>query len=211
MSTKQINAPALEAYEAAERLRHEFMLHELNQLIGRKRYSRKAVGSFLSRHCNSYDRLPAILDIIECCWLDGKQIFMLLRDQWTGFDNVGVHADKIREILLEYSADTHHMMDAKDKKAWAKLPDIIKVYRGCYPINRDGLCWSLCQQTAFKFTGMARYRGDGAPLMLAGTVRRKDAVLKLGRNEKEIVSALVTITGETTCEKWEPDKIYAPQ
>ena len=87
------------------------------------------------------------------------------------------------------------MMDPDERAALARLPTNFAVYRGCYEINRKGLSWTIEWATAARFPYLMRYwRPKESPLLITGTVLRDRTVLKLDRNEQEIISAQVKVT-----------------
>lgn len=166
----------------------------------------------LNHYEDSYGRLPCTLEFHRRGLIDTRGLFRVLREIWTTCDGVGEQAEEMRRLFRCHPSYLHLMMTAAERRALAALPEEIRVYRGCYPCNRDGLSWSLNQHLAYKFTGMNRYRVAGqTPLMLHGIVSRNHCCLKLGRNEEEIVSVEVKVIREHTTEMWTPEKVYDPQ
>lgn len=89
------------------------------------------------------------------------------------------------------------MMCAEERAALAALPECITVYRGCYAVNRAGLSWTTDRALAAGFPALARYRRRvERPLLRTGIVRRDRAVLKLDREEQEVVAHYVSIVAE---------------
>jgi len=71
---------------------------------------------------------------------------------------------------------------------------MLTVYRGCYGINRVGLCWTLDRAVAERFPTYNRYRRPGlVPELLTGRVAKDRAVLLLDRGEQEIIAPRVRI------------------
>ncbi len=138
----------------------------------------------------SYERLPSMLEWAGFC--DSGDWLQELGEQWTGFDNVGVHADELAEAVFMHHEGGYPvgpMMDAKELAAYHDLPEILTIYRGCYGINKWGLCWSLDRSVAESFPFCLRYGGEGRPLLVKATLHKsKVAALKLGRGEAEIVT-----------------------
>jgi hypothetical protein len=84
------------------------------------------------------------------------------------------------------------MMGSKEKAALRALPEIISIYRGCYPNNRSGLSWSTDKEIAVGFTLQNRYQQSGQPrLLLESRVKREHAVLILDRDEQEIIATKI--------------------
>jgi hypothetical protein len=145
------------------------------------------------RFCNSYSRLPSMLSLYpsshQSAW------FEVLGEEWSCCDNVGNYRNELGEIFITATrSDFELMMVDDERQTFGTLPDEIIVYRGCYPINIDGLSWSLSKDVAARFPKMARYqRADSQPLLLTGKILKSDCILKLDRREQEIVSCKVRL------------------
>lgn len=86
------------------------------------------------------------------------------------------------------------MMDREDRMALARMPERIKVWRGCWAGNLDGWSWSLDRRKAEWFAH--RYPVDGKPLLAAGEVARDEVVAFVsGRGESEIVADPAKVRG----------------
>ncbi len=80
------------------------------------------------------------------------------------------------------------MMEPDELATLTKMPAIIKIYRGCYENNQDGLSWTTDRAIAERFTTLHRYsRPNEAPLLLEDSIDSGRAVLKLERDEWEII------------------------
>ena len=78
-------------------------------------------------------------------------------------------------------------MNADEKEAFARLRDKITIHRGCGPINKLGISWSLNREIATRFPFSQRYHTD-QPLLLTATISKdRVAALKLGRAEQEVI------------------------
>lgn len=126
------------------------------------------------------------------------QWFSLLGDSWSVCDNISRWRSDLRIILRRATREElDFMMDAKEREFLAELPEHVTVYRGCYPINRAGLSWTMERSVAERFPTLNRYRRrDAQPLVRIGTVRRNRAVLKLDRGEQEVIAHDVRILKE---------------
>lgn len=155
-----------------------------------------AASALILRWCNSYERLPNVLALRR--HMAAPDWWRLLGCEWSGFDNVGQHHDRLRAYLLKANAtNLRAMMRRHEARALAAMPEVLTVYRGCYRINAGGLSWTLCRETAAKFPALNRYRRNGdTPLVLTGTVTRARAVLKLGRSEREVICTAVLVHDE---------------
>jgi hypothetical protein len=121
--------------------------------------------------------------------MPSRDWFVQLGDAWSACDNIWEHRPVLR-TLLSYAgrAELDSMMSAEERAALQRLPDRITVWRGCYPINRAGLSWTLDREVATGHTKKNRYsRSDQIPLLRKALVRRDRAVLKLDRNEQEVI------------------------
>ena len=126
------------------------------------------------------------------------QWFSLLGDSWSVCDNISRWRSTLRTILRRATREElDFMMDANECESLADLPECITVYRGCYPVNRAGLSWTMDRTVAERFPTLNRYRlRDQQPLLRTGTVRRDRIVLKLCRNEREVIAHHVRILKE---------------
>ena len=156
---------------------------------------------FLTRWCNSLERLPEVLSMRRR--MSAPDWWRLLGAEWDGFDNVGIHRHRLRAYLVRANAaNLRAMMRRHERRALAAMPEVLTVYRGCYSINRHGLSWTLCKETAAAFPTLNRYRRNGdTPLLLTGTAPRDRAVLKLGRSEREVICPNVEIRSEQPIEE----------
>jgi hypothetical protein len=144
---------------------------------------------WISTECGSTDKFRAIFH------LHGEMAFSewltLLGEFWTDSDNVGVYKDQLIWILREYLDEPEsvipELMNAHEKEAFARMPEEITIYRGCGPINKLGLSWSLSREIATRFPFSRRYHTD-QPLLLTATIcKDRAAALKLGRTEQEVI------------------------
>lgn len=146
------------------------------------------------RFCDSYTRLPAVLDLAprmaDHDWL------RLLGAEWSGFDNIGVHLPELLP-LLPAGGPVMPMMTKAEAARHAALPELVTVYRGCGPENQNGLCWSLDGATAERFPFTHRYRA-AVPLLLTGQAQKADVLaIKLDRNEAEVIASRVSVLSVT--------------
>jgi hypothetical protein len=81
------------------------------------------------------------------------------------------------------------MMNDKELIEWNKLPDTITAYRFCYDNNRMGFSYTLSKEVAEDFSTYQRYQQKGkAKYIITASISKKYAVLKLDRNEVEIIA-----------------------
>jgi hypothetical protein len=149
--------------------------------------------SLLSRHCDSYNRIPTLIDLWGACVVEQDDWLKLLGDEWSSSDNIGLHLDSLLdetplgEVFAGY--DKRHLMTDEEWEAFEKLPDAVTVFRGCYANNKWGLSWSLDRAVAEKFPTLHRYRQQGQPLLVKALACKADiAALKIEREEYEVIT-----------------------
>lgn len=128
-------------------------------------------------------------------WMFPDDWFRALGQVWSSCDNIAAHADYLRSMLMGADRELlDALMDEDDRAAYDQLPEVINVYRGCYDFNRDGLSWTLSKDVAERFTTLLRYcQPDHEPLLLTGRVNKADVVMKVDREEQEIIAAQVRL------------------
>jgi hypothetical protein len=143
---------------------------------------------------NSYTRIDVVMDAMGPVGF-GPDWFRLLGEQWSVCDNLSRWRTTLRTILARASREhLNEMMTDEERSALAALPATLTIYRGCYRCNRAGLSWTLDRAVAEKFPRFMRYYRRGEqPLLLTARVPRVRAVLKLGRDEAEIIPAIARI------------------
>lgn len=141
----------------------------------------------IDRHCDSYNRMTTLLDAYQL--LEREHFFKALGRNWCCSDNIWEHRDQLSQILSNASRkELDLMMEPNELAALANMPAIIKVYRGCYENNRNGLSWTTDKAIAERFTAQHRYnRPHEEPILLEQLIDKKHAVLKLERDEWEII------------------------
>jgi hypothetical protein len=141
----------------------------------------------IDRLCDSYNRMGTLLDAYP--HLEREYFLKALGRHWCCSDNIREHKDQLSQILSNASRqELDLMMEPDELAALAKMPAIIKIYRGCYENNQDGLSWTTDRTIAERFTTLHRYsRPNEAPLLLENSIPIGRAVLKLERDEWEII------------------------
>ena len=138
-----------------------------------------------TRYCNSYSRLPRLLEIAT---MADRDAWLVMLGQMWGFDNVSEYQD----ILLKYlrkRTPARQMMDPNELEVYENLGDEVTIYRGCYSSNRRGICWSLDRDAAARYPFMDRYVQPGTPLLVEGVVNKgKIIAVKLNYGEVEIIT-----------------------
>ncbi|MBS0213191.1 MAG: hypothetical protein JSR26_08455 [Proteobacteria bacterium] len=145
----------------------------------------------------SYTRAEALLRIYDRPdVMPDTEWFTRCGEAWVDCDNVGIYRKQFARIFRSASRnELNLMMDAKERAAWGDLPDMLTVFRGCYDFNRLGLSWTLSRDVALNFvTKFVRYVRPGyMPLILTGRVHKSRVVLKLERNEQEVIAPRVRV------------------
>ncbi|MGB0218802.1 MAG: hypothetical protein ACPGJF_05665 [Sinimarinibacterium flocculans] len=153
------------------------------------------------RFADSYTRIPTLIRAFVPCAKVGTDAllewFRLLGDEWSGCDNIGKYRHDLNLILANATDEQRAaMMTDAEREELARLPSTFTVYRGAYSVNRRGLSWSLSRHVAAGFPFLARYAlhcVGHRPILLTGRARRDRCVLKLDRDEQEIVAANMRI------------------
>lgn len=147
--------------------------------------------------CNSYDRARTLWAL---SWeLPVPDWLTLLGDEWSVCDNLWRYRRQFLRILnMASPAELQLMMTTEEREAHARLPERFVAYRGCYPHNRNGLSYTLDKDIAQRFPTLNRYRQEGQDALLVTALTWRDkSVLKLDRNEQEVIAIRRRIVGAT--------------
>ena len=146
---------------------------------------------WLCTNHDSYSRMGALLSARR--HMQWQVFYKTLGMIWSSSDHIAKHKYVLYRVFINatrYQLDL--MMGSKEKAALRALPEIIPIYRGCYPNNRSGLSWSTDKEIAAGFTLQNRYQQSGQPrLLLESRIKREHAVLMLERNEQEIIATKI--------------------
>ena len=144
---------------------------------------------YLSRFCNSYERLPQLLKFYKLHRKEGttEKWFSMLRYEWCMFDNVGQFEKKLKIIFKRHPEAWPLMMNTKETKQFRALADPVTLYRGAGLINRLGLSWTTSKQVAARFMNYKRYRQPDSVLLTGKFLRRQIVAIKNGRGEAEVI------------------------
>jgi len=144
---------------------------------------------------DSYSRFANVIMLLPK--MRGEHWWTLLGEAWTCCDNISRYTCSrygINPLDWAKRADLDLMMDAEERMAFAALPEEITVYRGCFRNNKKGMSWTLKRDVAERFPFLHRYQQRGKqPLLVIGLAHRSKCVLKLSRNENEIICADVKV------------------
>lgn len=146
------------------------------------------------RFCNSYSRLPKLIELWEQSDIDERNWLMLLRSEWSVCDNIGEHSRTLMmQTPLGWIVDEPHLrrafMSSKDWNAYQALPDELILLRGCYRQNKWGLSWSLDRATACRFPFLHRYRQDGTAMLVEAHAKKADIIgVQMERGEQEVIA-----------------------
>jgi len=137
---------------------------------------------------NSYNRMEVVLGNRSV--MERRAWFAQLGEEWSGCDNIASYRAELRRIMRRANSnDLDAMMTREEVDALAQMPPRVDVWRGCYRVNRAGLSWATDRAIAARFPAMNRYRRHGVPLLRHGVAIRERVVLKLDREEHEIIAA----------------------
>jgi len=136
---------------------------------------------------DSYSLLGALLEAEPL--LDRESFFKALGRFWCYCDNVSTYQNELTQLLTGASRnELNLMMEPEELSSLAKMPASIKIYCGCYEDNKNGLSWTTDKAVAESFPTLLRYqRPNEIPLLLEGSIDKQRAVLKLERDEWEII------------------------
>lgn len=140
---------------------------------------------------DSYARLPTLLSLAPPeDSPDGKwrHWFSVLGREWSVCDNVGLHAEELRDVFLDHRNQWAQLMTARARAAWNSIPGTLKIFRGCGPNNRLGLSWTTNRETAARFPMLMRYRQDEPLLLTAIVPKERIIALILNRDESEVIA-----------------------
>ncbi|MEB0059253.1 hypothetical protein [Variovorax sp. LG9.2] len=142
------------------------------------------------RLADSYSRLGTVMSLRP--HLNGLDWWRVLGDEWSGCDNVAAFRLDLGKLFRTAGRNELDVMMTNDeRKALEAMPATITVYRGCYAANRLGLSWTTERSIAEGIVSQNRYRQPGQALLIVGRVPRSTCVLKLNREESEIISPAV--------------------
>jgi len=147
--------------------------------------------SWLNRNHSSYSRMEILLSARK--YMQWQVFYKALGLIWPLSDDIAKHKYVLHRVFANatrYQLDL--MMEPEEKMALKAMPEIIPIFRGCYPNNQSGLSWTPEKEIATGFTLKNRYQQPGQPrLLLEAKIRRKHAVLILDRSEQEIIATKI--------------------
>lgn len=146
---------------------------------------------WLCTNQDSYSRMGALLSARK--HLQWQVFYKALGMIWSISEDIAKHKYVLYRVFSNATRQQLDlMMGSKEMAALRALPEIIPIYRGCYPNNRSGLAWSTNKEIAAGFTLQNRYQQSGQPrLLLEARIKREHAVLMLERNEQEIIATKI--------------------
>ena len=141
------------------------------------------------RFCDSYSRLPTLMSLSQPRSADSSAWFLALGQEWSCCDNIWRFRAELSQILEQASPEHKAlMMTQEERDTLSSLPDVITIYRGCYPWNDAGLSWSLSRDVAASFPRLRRYRHpEHEAFVYEARANKRDCILKLDRDEQEII------------------------
>ena len=146
---------------------------------------------WLCTNQDSYSRMGVLLSARR--HMQAQVFYKSLGMIWSISDDIAKHKYVLYRVF--FHATRHQldlMMGSKEIAALRALPEIIPIYRGCYPNNRSGLSWSTDKEIAAGFTLQDRYQQPGQTrLLLEARIKREHAVLMLDRDEQEIIATKI--------------------
>lgn len=145
-------------------------------------------GQYIIKWCGSFDIARALESLYQC--MDRSEWWRLFGESWSSSDDAAHIRDFLEVLLAEATpSELRLAMSPAELKALDALSMSVTVYRGCYEHNADGLSWSLSRDIAASFPSLARYKATGKqPLLITGSAWKGSLILKLDRNEQEVLS-----------------------
>lgn len=114
--------------------------------------------------------------------------FQLFGRWWTCCYGMDAYRKVVKNVFKKVTRQNlDDMMDEAEAKRFADLPETIRVYRGCQKGDTTGFSFTLSRDVATKFPFYSRYRAK-TPVLITADVQKKYAVLKMDRNEDEIIA-----------------------
>lgn len=121
---------------------------------------------------------------------DDSNYFRALALAWQGANNCHQDRDYFEHLFRigKPNVNRRSMMDGDELAVFDSLPDQVKVYRGCGPLNRSGWSWTLNRARAEWFACEHMRARDGyRGLVLTGTCDRSEVLAYLSTEEEIIV------------------------
>lgn len=136
--------------------------------------------------CNSFGRMPKLIELYE--HLEFEDWLVVIGEEWSGCDNISEFLPELEDIFSVGPGPFQQMMNEAENRHYKKLPDLIRIYRGCGEHNIHGACWTLDRAIAKRFPFQHRYK-QTAPLLVTAEVEKSRIVaIKLDRGEAEVIT-----------------------
>lgn len=196
--------PYLEVIYGVQWIRHPlyfFPLPDTTGYINRRYEKRKALAAearrkerwdcYIRFHEGPY-RLFAFAKIADR--LSSKDYWKLLAEVWNDLSYHWRHRRKLTKLITAEMPFREHLMSAVERRALAKLPDDLTVYRGYdRKCGRNGWSWTLQRDTAER-CGRLFTSGRQTPLVATGRCHKSDVIAYFtGRKEAFIKRAVIVI------------------
>jgi hypothetical protein len=139
--------------------------------------------------CNSFERADCLLGYLPAQgYRPGALWFRLFGEGWTSCDGMGARRARFAQVLQRATRrQLDAMMSESERQRFKELPETIRAFRGCEAHDRSGISFSLCEHTARSFPFLNRYLAK-APALIIADIPKDRAVLKLDREEQEIIA-----------------------
>lgn len=121
--------------------------------------------------------------------MDDETYWSLLADVWQHQEQVGVCHEIFTDLFLSDRPQREKLMEDDERAALAQLPEQVTIYRGVTGDEDEGFSWTTDKRIAEWFASRAATTYTFAknnPLVMTGTVNRKDIVAYL-LEEKEVI------------------------
>lgn len=139
---------------------------------------------------DSFTRMRAFMEF-SCYAKDETQWkawFQALGGWWTCCDSISSCRGALLRTLRRHRAQWPLLMDQGELEAHERLPDLVKLYRGCRLESARGLSWSLDRTMAESFPFRFRYAAPKPVLVTAIVPKDRVIAVKLDRKENEVIA-----------------------
>lgn len=145
--------------------------------------------------CNSYERFPKFLKMIDFFGLDGENYWYGLRQSYDCSDNLYEYRKEVKECFCRDEPSREKLMTKREQNYLNGLPDTITIYRGMtvdeFRSGDFGISWSLKKKVGKFFCEkyLRNFSTNHLPKMVHQlTVKKSEVICYFGqRKEFEII------------------------
>lgn len=115
-------------------------------------------------HVNSSDRAAELIRLLDSDWnVSADVAWPVFHETWTNCDNTWPHRDDLSSLIdrLRELGDPLDHLNEEDAAAFKRLPEHIRIYRGCSVERTYGFAWATDRNVAEQFA--RGHRGISVP------------------------------------------------